>query len=306
MYLSSTPMEKCRSIGICNKIISFNRNIFCAFIFVIIFLSIPRSVKAEIVINEFSASTTQDWVELYNTGTESASLTSLRIRDSSSNKKDLEGDLNSGGFYVVSFSNWLNNGGDIVRLVRVNGETESMIEEIGYGANSSICLSPNDGSIGKKPDGSNSWVVFSQSSKGTSNNQSPESSCPTSTPQPSPTNLPTSKPTVTSKPTIIPSETKISTPTKTSAVSNSANTNKISTAQKNISSIPRTITEVAVEISPQSLVLGESSGSSNSVSAANQTTGKSPLQIFYFLIITGIAFLGAAMYFSFKNTKKRD
>jgi len=180
-------------------------------IFLAIFLFFPKNVFSQIVINEFSSGTTSDWVEIYNTGTESARLSNLRIRDSTtSNKKDLSGELTAGGFLVVPFSNWLNSAGDVVKLIMIVGENEELLEEIPYGTAGGLCAAPESGSIGRFPDGGPTLVRFVAHTQNTSNNTAQEFPCPTPTSTPTPELTPT--PTLTSRPTSTP---KLPTPTPT-------------------------------------------------------------------------------------------
>lgn len=171
----------------------------------------PASALADIVINEFSSSTTDDWIELYNTGTQSAQLSNFRIRDSTTNKKDLTGELNSESFIVVDFSNRLNNDGDIVKLMKLEGETEILLEEIPYGTVGGLCPPESDGSIGRFPDGGAKIIRFTSQTKGSSNNSGQENPCVTSIPNPTDTSVPTPKPT--NKPTSFPTSKSQSTST---------------------------------------------------------------------------------------------
>lgn len=196
------------------------------FISAILFLFSPKLVLAEITINEFSSGTTLDWIEIYNTGTTSAQLSGFRIRDSSSsNKKDLSGELGVDEFQLVTFSNWLNNDGDIVKLVRVAGENEELLEEIPYGSAGGLCTSTGSESIGRLPDGSSNLVRFATQTQNASNNTAEEDPCPvpTPTPTPTPTSEPTNIPTPTPSPTLKP---PTSTPTPKLPVSTSTPTPK--------------------------------------------------------------------------------
>ncbi len=182
-------------------------------LFLIFFFIFPKQVSAEMVINEFSSGTTTDWVEIYNTGTVSAQLSGFRIGDStSSNKKDLSGELGAREFQVVTFSNWLNNDGDVVKLIRVVGEKEELLEEMPYGSAGGLCTPTGSGSIGRFPDGGSSIVRFLDNTQGVSNNGAQEDLCPT--PTPTPTSTPIPSPSPTSKP-LTPTSTKTPTPTST-------------------------------------------------------------------------------------------
>ena len=195
------------------------RFILVPFWLTFIFCFHPKNiVLAQIVINEFSSATTSDWVELYNQATESAQLDGLQIRDSTTNAKDLSGEIAPGGFYFISFYNRLDNGGDVVKLV---GASETVLDSIAYGGTDNICLPDEAGSIGRIPDGSQNIVRFQNSTQNSSNNSALISACPTATPvptatlAPTPTFTPTPKLTSTPTPTpTSPSSTPTSTPTK--------------------------------------------------------------------------------------------
>lgn len=216
MSVLTTPIPIWTPI-ICMSIIKAS---LCLLFLFPLFLFLPSTVLAQIVINEFSSGTNSDWVELYNSGTESAQLSGLQIRDSTaSNKKDLSGELSSFGFKVITFSNWLNNGGDAVKLMMVSGEVEELIQEISYGSVGGLCFPDADGSIGRFPDGSLNVVRFLKSTQEISNNDAQENPCPTPTPTPAPTatDVPglanTPKPTDTPKPTNTPRPTASPRPT---------------------------------------------------------------------------------------------
>lgn len=126
-----------------------------------------------LTINEASTADSNDWVEIYNSKDAAPiDLSQYRIRDSSSkNKKDLQGNIVPDGFYVVDFRNWLNNSGDSIKLLKVNGAEEQIIDQIVYGKGG-ICLPKTGESIGRLPDGSQTIVRFVSPSKGATNNQS--------------------------------------------------------------------------------------------------------------------------------------
>src|SRR4030042_5593667 len=79
-----------------------------------IFLFLPEKVLAQVVINEFSSATSDDdWVELYNNSGQSVDLSEYSLIDGSSsgNTKTFSCILAPGGFWVVDWSNKLNNDG---------------------------------------------------------------------------------------------------------------------------------------------------------------------------------------------------
>lgn len=158
------------------------------FLVVLFFLLTPHKVFAQVVINEFSSGTSSDWIELYNTSTEAINLSSYKLMDSTTNDKVLSGDISAGGFISFSFSNWLNNDGDTVRLF--NGD--DLIDSISYGGEGQVCTSGDGESIGRYPDGNNTIDRFLISTRDSSNNGATLKPCPTPTPEPTPTNEPNS------------------------------------------------------------------------------------------------------------------
>lgn len=194
-------------------------------ILVVLFLCGASPVSAQLVINEFSSGTTSDWVELYNTSTDAADLSKFRLEDANGNGKNkrLEGTVAGGGLVTISFSNWLNNGGDSINLY-FSGNTDP-IDSIGYGAGTDICIPDGNQSIGSQPDGSGNIVRFANPSKDQSNNKADTDPCTTPTPVPTkvPSSTkkpsPTTKPTPTSTPLPIQTPDITETPTTTSTVS---------------------------------------------------------------------------------------
>lgn len=176
-----------------------------------LYLFIPLKSYAALYINEFSSKTSPDWVEIYNSGPDSVDLSEYQVKDSSStNTKELSGSLASGSFTTFDWSDYLNNSGDTIKLIRKSDN--SVIDEIIYGSNGTAAPSENQTS-GRSPDGSANWSLFSSASKGSTNNSS--TVVPTATPNPTntPTPTPTPKPDPTNTPTPTPSPTKSPTPT---------------------------------------------------------------------------------------------
>ena len=161
--------------------------IFCLLVF--IFTVSPSFASP--VINEFSSNTSPDWVEIYNPDQEAVDLSMFRIRDlTASNKLDLSGNLDPGSFLVFEWSNKLNNGGDLIKLVLISDE--SIIDETKYGDEGGLSAPLSTQTGGRKEDGGDEWVLFRSSSKGASNNSSDVyvPPTPTNTPIPTPTNPP--------------------------------------------------------------------------------------------------------------------
>jgi len=185
------------------------KNKLLLFFLPLLFFIFPPIAKAQIVINEFSSGTTSDWIELYNISTQSANLSAYKLMDSGSNDKILSGEIASGGFVSFSFSNWLNNDGDSVRLFK----EDFLVDLIGYGGNDQVCPAGSGESIGRYPDGNSTIERFSGPTRDSSNNSSTLNPCPTPTPTPTPTSTATPTPTPTPTPTKTPTPTPTKTPT---------------------------------------------------------------------------------------------
>lgn len=173
-----------------------------------IFFIFPRAINAQVVINEFSARTEPEWVELYNTSTEPVNLEGWEIADGNTKSTDdltLSGIIAAEGFLVLEhFKGWLNDGGDTVRLYNNATPSGELIDSITYTSSSA------DGSISRIPNGTGDFISDTEFTKGEINQTPPT---PTSTPTSTPTA--TSTPTPTSTPTSEPStsEVDIFTPT---------------------------------------------------------------------------------------------
>lgn len=168
----------------------------------------PALTFAHPQINEFSSPTSDDWIEIYNPTESEVDLSLYRIRDNTqSNKLDLSGTLPAKGFVVVTWGSFLNNGGDTIRLLLLSDETD-IIDTIMYGTGQEAPLPSGTETAGRKEEAVDEWVIFSEHSKGASNNPAQVFSTPTPTPSPTPT------PTRTPTPTNTPTPTRTPTPTK--------------------------------------------------------------------------------------------
>lgn len=197
------------------------------FVVCILFTKSTLPVLASPLINEFSSSDSSDWIEIYNSGTEASDLSLYRIRDlTANNKLDLSGSLNAGDFASFEWSNKLNNGGDLIKLVLISDE--SIIDQVSYGDQGGIGAPEVGQSAGRKSDGGSEWTIFTLSSRNSSNNSSPTLSPPSPTPTKTPT--PTKSPTPTKTPTVVKSSSgdvkttiaKTPTPSKISVAVNQA------------------------------------------------------------------------------------
>ncbi|MBI4080326.1 MAG: lamin tail domain-containing protein [Candidatus Levybacteria bacterium] len=184
------------------------RSIFVALI--IFFFGSPPSALASLYINEISSYTTDDWVEIYNNGSDVIDLSPYRIRDSStSNKLDLSGTINGNSYAVFDWYNKINKSGDEVKLVLIVDEA-NIIDRVSFGDKNAGTQSPGENqTLGREGDGGDSWIVFTGGSKGQGNSTAQLA------PSATPTIVATTVPTHTPSPTRTPSPTKSPSPTKT-------------------------------------------------------------------------------------------
>ena len=195
--------------------------LFWATILILFFFFINKA-GAQVVINEFSSSTSSDWIEFH--GYEDTEISGWVIDDygTSSNVKVFEEGTFIGpsykSFLVVGVSSRLNKNGDIITLYDSNG---NVIDEISYGDKGGVCIPTEAGSIGRYPDAGSVIERFREHSYGASNNLSELDPCPTPTsiptnipiPTTTPKPTPTPVPTFTLTPTLAPTKPKTSTPT---------------------------------------------------------------------------------------------
>ncbi len=176
--------------------------------FLINFFSTSISLAAP-QINEFSSSTSDDWIEIYNPDSMAIDLSNFKLRDSTENNQlDLSGVLAPQGFIIFDWANKLNNGGDIIRLVQVSDNLS--VDQVTYGNQGGLIAPGIDQSAGRLTDGGSVWTIFTTSSKNSSNNSSAIFTPPTPTPSKTPTptkSPPTPKP-VTNSATKSPSIVK--------------------------------------------------------------------------------------------------
>lgn len=186
------------------------------FVFFFFCPAIPTTyLHAAVVINELVPKTdpaTYEWVELYNTGSESVLLDRWKLDhtagDATSYILNASARIEPHGFLTlyesqtaISFS----IGGDTVRLFDVNNnlvDSQSYPSTLGYNT-----------SVGRSTDGADGWVTCAPDPYGATPNK--PNNCPpapTPTPTPIPTNTPTATPTP--SPTNTPTPTLTPTPTR--------------------------------------------------------------------------------------------
>jgi len=159
-------------------------------VLVLVALALPAAVPAQagVVINELMADPASDWsptdgndeyssvedewLEIHNTGEDPVDVTGWRLRDAvsdSSWRYGFEGTIAPGGFLVVYGNEayaWedengypryglsLNNGGDVVTLVRADHVT--VVDAVAYEGDETR----DDCSFGRLPDGSLDWQLL--------------------------------------------------------------------------------------------------------------------------------------------------
>ncbi len=185
---------------------TFIRNSFLVALVSFFFLIHAQVSHAKLIINEFSSSTADDWVEIYNTGDQDEPLSGYRLRDgTATNSLELNGILAPKGHIFFSWGNTLNKDGDIIRLVDRDDETKEM-DHVVYGnlPDKDVDAPGLNQIAARTTDGGDDWALFLSATKGEENvNATP---APTSTPIPTETPKPT--PTVTKSPTATKSPTK--------------------------------------------------------------------------------------------------
>ncbi len=178
-------------------------------------LSVTNSfASTDILLNEFSALSDPDWVEIYNTSSETINIDGWVIRDSTqTNKINLSGYICPNSFRKFDFSNRLNNDGDTIKILDSESST-TPINEITY-FSSTIPEHQSGQSTSRQSPGSDNWQVLTNPSP-----QNDESCFPQPTPEPTSEPTPTPSPTPTSPsgaptPTPSPKATPKSSPTAT-------------------------------------------------------------------------------------------
>lgn len=274
----------------------------CPILFLFLFFIFPNKAFANLYINEFSSGTSDgDWVEIYNSDSNSLSLSDYIIRDStSSNKIVLTGEIIGYGFAVFNWSNKLNNDGDTIRLLLKSDE--SSVDQVIYGKDGSIVAPKDTQTVGRIPDGSPSLLNLSISSKGSSNNSA--SSVPIDTPTPTitptpirtptPTKIPTSKPIPTSK--LTPTPTKIPTAVARTEISPSRH---IALIDENVEVSTTSPTSI-LGASTQSATPTSAKEKEKDIKILGDTSSKIPI----IFAIAGI-FLGACAILAFFIYKKK-
>ena len=269
----------------------FNKLLLIPFLGIFL-LFFPTIANAQIVINEFSSATSDDdWVEIYNTTTSYVDLSTYVLQDVAGNTKGFSCILAPNGFNVVPWSNRLNLAGDTVKLL--NGTTVVNCVAYGDGARQKCEDKENvdidglgSGEFGTRSvDGSGSWIKSAVNTKDGPNDggsKNPNAIC--SVPTPTPTPIPTPTPT----PTPIPTKTPTPTPTKPP-------TPKPSPKEE-------VVFESQTSNNDQILGLREQLKTQEPEEKEEGSKKKFPI-LPVILIIVGVGFMGFAGYTSFKKMK---
>ncbi len=181
----------------------------CILLFISFFLSpffITNSARAAVVINELLPKTdpaTNEWVELYNTGSESVSLDRWHIDHIAGDAKSYI--FNAGA--VIGPSGFLTfNGNQTAISFSIQGDTVRLFDATGTLVDSQSypgILGYNT-SMGRSTDGAGVWAICTTATYNTPNN------CPQ--PSPTPTPIPTAEMTPTPTPAVTPYPTLTTTP----------------------------------------------------------------------------------------------
>jgi len=176
----------------------------------------PQKVKAQVVINEFIANGTPEWVEFYNSSPSADYIKNYYLDDdqnflddTGSGTKKLLTSLNTLNptFPYFETTSFFNNSGDWIILFDQNG---MMLDQFQYTSDPG-----RDFPIGRFPDSTGSFLMLSYSTKADGNSSPPT---PVPTPTPTPVNItptPNPTPTKTALPTATPTKTPKPTPGST-------------------------------------------------------------------------------------------
>jgi hypothetical protein len=257
------------------------------FIIIFCFVIFSSNIYAQVVINEFSSSSSNnDWIELHNNSDNEINLKGYVIDDTaSSDVKDFSEDLfmPAQAYCVFDVGNRLNKNGDVIRLLK--GETQKDCVDYGDGnkdkCGKEIILGKIlDNQFGARvPDGEGDWKVVDKSTQGYSNNETIEPaskiSCYTATPTPTLSPKPTKSPT--------------SEPTADPTLSTQSGTSGQATSTPEIEKVTNKPEVLSVEVNKKSET------PEASVSAVTDNNKNMPLTA-YGLILAGIGCIGIAIF----------
>lgn len=277
-----------------------------AFFLTVFFLSACHFpiLAASVVINEVLPHpfSDNDWVELYKTVNEEVNIGGWQLEDSTGVFETFPEDkkvASSSSFLLVYKYKRLNNGGDLIRLKDKDG---TVLDEKTYNQDPGV-----DISLGRYPDGANSWGVLTVSSPNDSNsNFAPiPTSIPTNLHSPTPTHKPTSTP----KPSSVPKPSSTPKPqSKVTADTTVVPTNTILTSKSLDKSLDKS-EQVTSSGNQNEEVLGEFASGGTVISGENEVkkvNNKANNSILTILLAGGlISFLTAAVI-SFRRIKEQS
>lgn len=134
-----------------------------------------------IVVNEFNANGSSDWVELYNTSSSSVDVTGWILRDSSTSPmKTLAGSIAPHGFMVIEVGNRLNQENDGVTILDKNG---TVIDSLIYNTSGAILYPPAGKTTARTTDGGPTWAVGSPTKGGSNGPAVPSDVTPPTKPE---------------------------------------------------------------------------------------------------------------------------
>lgn len=253
----------------------------------LLFLALPKSVSAQVSINEFVIDSDTEWVEFYNSSDSAEYLKSYYIDDDdnftsdsgSSGKKSLSNlNITNISFPYLDLSSAIFNNSPPDNVVLFDG-LGNVIDSFSYNVNPG-----KDVSMGRFPDKVGDFSTLASLTKGSNNSQK----AATPTPSQSPTNSPTANPSKT------PSPVPTSTLKPTSSPTPKTLTTPKSTPEETGLPDIFNLSEVKVaEPTPTGLVLGTTS------------KNKKPFVAIIF-IFSGVIFLGYGAYLLYNRKNIND
>lgn len=267
------------------------RKVFlCTALVLCLSLYYPRLISAQVVINEFSSSTSDDWIELFSP--EDIDISGWVLKDTAnSDLKKFDNPTSIGPasntFLVIDVGNRLNNTGDTIKLLKSDN---TQADSITYGGSGNVCLPSTTGSIARFPNGGNVVDRLWTATRGVTNDSGAIDPCPT--PTPTQTNTPTSTLTLT--------QTQTPTATVTTKPTNTPTKKPTNTPTEEISETPPE--------SGEELILGASNETSETPTQAESQDEKTDESKVSFLlpivfIVLGLGFISTAVFLVIKSRK---
>ena len=250
---------------------------FYSAIFLVIFCFLISSpcFASNVVINEILPNADTEWVEFYNPDNidlkdywldDDTSFTD----DSGTSKKQALTSLNisNPNYPYLEFKSFLNNDGDYVVLFSSGGE---LINQYQY-----TFKVEKDISLGRYPDGGDSWFQLSSATKGAVNSAPPPSPSPSPSPSPKPSPSPSPKTSPSPLPSLAP--VVFSSPSVQPVVKTS------SQAQKEISEATNEAKDFTGEVFGATESSDEATKSAEETKSETNSTGKVKLPLIISLI----------------------